>query len=188
MATYKELEKYYDHLKESYESKESDSYYFNNDRSHNAMVMKFMFDYSSIINMYCGELSVLRESFYGYINEDKDEIKKNVICSLKKFLDKEDAKLCIIVENFSKKIFEDLICKEVFINKLKEGKIHLFKLDRDFSFKKEINHFCYSDTNIVRFEVDKNQHNAICVFHNKKYLNSMENNFGTLYNIAQKVN
>lgn len=187
MATYHDLQKYYENLKESYSNSE-ESYYFNNDRSHNAMVMKFILDHSSNIYMYCGELSVFRDPFYNYIQEEKDIIKENVIRSFETFLNKEKSNLSIIVENFSNSIWDDLICKDLFTRKIKEGRIQLYKLDNNFSFKKDINHFCYSDSGIVRFEVDKNQHNAICVFHHKTYLDNMKKSFGILCNIAKDVN
>lgn len=187
MASFGELEDYYRSLYAAF-SKGEESYHFNNDRSHNATVMRFMFDNSSQIDMYCGELSVLRESFYEHIEEDAEQIKDAVCESLRAFLDKKDARFVIILENYSDDIFKDLICEELFLGKMEEGQISLLVLDDSFSFKKDINHFCYTNSGITRFEENKNRHNAICVFHNKMYFDNMKNNFSILLQIAKNKN
>lgn len=182
------LEKYYTSLKESFNSNEP-SYHFNEDRSHNATVMRFMFDNSSEIKMYCGELSILRDGFYDKIdNRYANEIKNLLSNSFRKFLNKESAKLSIILESYSINVLNDLICKDLFIDKLRDGKIVLYRLNDNFSFKSDINHFCFSDTRIVRFEEDKMKHSAICVFNNEEYSNMMKKNFEKLETIAIKIN
>lgn len=186
MAKFEELELYYDNLRNAFAEK-NETYYYNTDRSHNATVMRFMFDNASNINMYCGELSVLRNGFYQKINEDAGKLKDSMITSLHSFLEKGKSKLVVVLENFSEDIFNDLICADLFKEKMKENKISLYKLSDDFSFKKDINHFCYTDTNIVRFEEDKMRHNAICIFHSDSYIETMKNNFSILLNIAEKA-
>lgn len=187
MATFDELQAYYEILNEAF-LKDKESYHFNHDRSHNATVMRFMFDKSSEINMYCGKLSVLRESFYEHIAEDSEIIKEAVIESFKSYLERRDSKFSIIFEDYSNDIFTNLICKDVFMRKVKEGQIKLYQLNKDFSFKEDINHFCYTNTRITRFEEDKTQHSAICIFHNEEYYSIMEKHFNILLNIAKEIN
>lgn len=187
MATFTELQAYYRILHEAF-IKEKESYHFNHDRSHNATVMQFMFDNSTEINMFCGQLSVLREDFYNHITEDSTSIKEAVINSLNKYLEHKDSKFSIIIEDYSDDIFKNLICKDLFTRKIKEGQIRLYQLNEDFSFKEDINHFCYTDTKITRFEEDKTQHSAICIFHNEKYYSLMKKNFNILLSIAKEIN
>lgn len=191
MPTFKELTAYYHNLEEAFKRTE-ETYYFNNDRSHNATVMRFMFDNAKQVNMYCGELSVLREKFYDHIGKDSGEenaekVKNAMINSLNSFLNSQDSKLTVVFENYSDKIFDDLICKNLFVSKLKENIISFYKLDETFSFKADINHFCYTDSGIARFEVDKMLHNAICTFHNHTYSAAFEKNFQILLKIAQNT-
>lgn len=191
MATFKELTAYYHNLEEAFKRRE-ETYYFNNDRSHNATVMRFMFDNAKQVNMYCGELSVLRERFYDHIGkdsgkEDAGKVKDAMIKSLKDFFDKPDSKLTVVFESYSDEIFDDMICKDLFISKLKENIISFYKLDETFSFKADINHFCYTDSGITRFEVDKMLHNAICTFHNRTYSDACEKNFQILLKLAKNT-
>lgn len=191
MATFEELTQYYADLNEAFMSTE-ESYHFNNDRSHNATVMRFMFDHAEQVNMYCGELSVLRDKFYDHIAKDSDPkdakaVKDAMTNSLNNFFNKPNSKLTVVFESYSDKILDDLICKELFINKLKENAISFYKLDETFSFKSDINHFCYTDSGIARFEVDKMLHNAICTFHDRTYSEALEKNFKTLLGIAQNT-
>lgn len=191
MATFKELTVYYHHLEEAFKRTE-ETYYFNNDRSHNATVMRFMFDNAKQVNMYCGELSVLREKFYDHIGKDSgkenaEKVKDAMIDSLNAFFDRQDSKLTVVFESYSDKIFNDLICKDLFVSKLKENIISFYKLDEAFSFKADINHFCYTDSGITRFEVDKMLHNAICTFHNHTYSEACEKNFQILLKVAQNT-
>lgn len=187
MATFNELQSYYETLEEGFK-KDKESYYFNHDRSHNATVMRFMFDNSLEINMYCGKLSVLREDFYNHISEDSNKIKAKVTESLERYLNKNNSKLLVILEDYSDEILGNLICKDLFTTKIQEKQIKLYQLNKDFSFKKDINHFCYTDTKITRFEEDKDLHSAICIFHNEKYYSSMKKNFNILLSIAKEIN
>lgn len=191
MATFEELTTYYHNLEEAFKRTE-ETYYFNSDRSHNATVMRFMFDNAKQVNMYCGELSVLREKFYDHIGKDcgeenAEKVKDAMVKSLNGFFNRQDSKLTVVFESYSDKIFDDLICKDLFVRKLKENIISFYRLDETFSFKADINHFCYTDSGIARFEVDKMLHNAICTFHNRTYSAAFEKNFQILLKIAQNT-
>lgn len=192
MATFNDLTEYYNRLQQAFQEK-AEAYYYNTDRSHNATVMRFMFDNATNIKMYCGELSVLRKNFYEHIvndgmgEKDVDSMKKAMSQSLLGFLNKENSRLEIVLENYSENIFMDLICEELFLENMRKKKIRLYKLDNELSFKKNINHFSYTDTNILRFEEDKTLHNAICVFHNDSYLKGMGENFEILLRMADEV-
>ena len=119
--------------------------------------------------------------------EYAEKLKVALIDSFTHFLNCNGTSLSIVLENYRDFGFKDLICKEVFEKKMKEGKLLLYRLHDDFSFKSDINHFSFSDSNIVRFEEDKDQHSAICVFHNKRYLDSMKKNFGILSDMAVRI-
>ena len=192
MATFDDLKEYYNSLQRAFQEKK-EAYYYNTDRSHNATVMYFMFDNATNIKMYCGELSVLRNNFYEHIlndgteEEDVNSLKKTMLQSLAVFLEKENSQLEIVLENYSEKIFSDLICEELFLENMRKKKIRLYKLDDELSFKKSINHFSYTDTNILRFEEDKTLHNAICVFYNDSYSKGMDENFRILLRMANEV-
>ena len=82
-----------------------------------------MFDNSSNICMYCGELSVLRNGFYSHFEnmEDAEKVKGALIDSFTHFLNCNGTSLSIVLENYRDFGFKDLICKEVFEKKMKEG-------------------------------------------------------------------
>lgn len=196
MTTCEDLELYYQKLNGAFGREESSSHY-NSDRSHNASVMRFMLDKSSSINMYCGQLSVFRESFFKHIKEDNakecsendisDNLKNTLIESLISFLNKEDVSLNIIFESYDDKYFEDLICRDEFLKGIEKNKIRLYKLDNSLSFKKYIYHFSYTDSQIVRLEQDKMKHSAICTIKDTDIYKSAKDNFEKLLTLAKPV-
>ena len=106
MPTLEELQAYYEELIEALNS-DTPSYHFNSDRTHNAIVMRFMLDTSSNINMYCGEMSVFRKNFFKHIEENNDNnqdyassIKNFLIESFHNFMQKEGVSMNIIFESF----------------------------------------------------------------------------------------
>lgn len=193
MATYKEIEAYYKDLEEAYNSnKESNR--FNKDRSHNATIFRFMLNKSNNVYMYCGELSILRKNFGEYVKEDCGEedgrkIMKAMYDSFVAFLSDKEKKLRIILENsVSFSAFkEDLVLKDLFVKALKEGQIELRALGDDLTFKEGLNHFTFTDSQIVRIEQDKIQHSAICTMNEDKYFKSIKSTFDNLLRFAAPV-
>lgn len=184
---------YYQDLESAYGSNEISRRY-NSDRAHNAVVMCFMFDHSSQIDIYCGEMSVFRENFYAHINSDNElnssdlgeKIKDEFCKRLKLFLDKENSHMNVIFENSISKPFDDLLCHEHFLSH--KQKISFFYLPDSFKPKKILNHFTYSeDSNIYRLEDDKESHSAICSFNNIERINRLKQFYGVLKSYAKKI-
>lgn len=184
MITYKDIQAYYDALNETFQSqKESNT--FNNDRSHNATVLRFMLDHSKAIKMYCGELSVFRQGFYDHVkrNAEKGEgvkIMNAMSESLRTFLAKDDTHLTIIVENYTTELLKDVVVDE-FAEAVKNGQVELRKLGDDLTFKKVLNHFTVTDSKIVRAEQSKEEHSAVCTMHDDAYYQMIDRSFDKLY-------
>lgn len=193
MATYKEIEAYYKDLEEAYNSKK-ESNRFNKDRSHNATIFRFMLNKSKNVYMYCGELSILRKNFGDYVKKDCGEVEGRKIMqamydSFDAFLSDKEKKLRIILENsvpFSA-FKEDLVLKDIFVKGLEEKQIELRALGDDLTFKEGLNHFTFTDSQIVRIEQDKIQHSAICTMNEDKYFNSIKSTFDNLLQFATPV-
>lgn len=193
MATYKEIKAYYKDLEEAYNSKK-ESNRFNKDRSHNATIFRFMLNKSKNVYMYCGELSILRKNFGDYVKEDCGEeegrkIMQAMYDSFAAFLSDKEKKLRIILENsVSFSAFkEDLVLKDIFVKALEEGQIELRALGDDLTFKEGLNHFTFTDSQIVRIEQDKIQHSAICTMNENQYFKSIKSTFDNLLQFAAPV-
>lgn len=193
MATYKEIEAYYKDLEEAYNSKK-ESNRFNKDRSHNATIFRFMLNKSKNVYMYCGELSILRKNFGDYVKEDCGEeegrkIMQAMYDSFAAFLSDKEKKLRIILENSASfSVFkEDLVLKDLFVKALEEGQIELRALGDDLTFKEGLNHFTFTDSQIVRIEQDKIQHSAICTMNENQYFKSIKSTFDNLLQFAAPV-
>lgn len=116
MITYKDIQAYYNALKDAFQSQQ-ESNTFNSDRSHNATVFRFMLDNSKAIKMYCGELSVFRKSFYDHVKKNAEQgegvkIMDAMSESLRTFLAKDDTHLTIIVENYMPELLKDVVVDE----------------------------------------------------------------------------
>ncbi len=184
------FEEYYKELKTAFESG-IPSVRYNSDRAHNAVIMCFMFDYSNVVNMYCGQMSVLRNGFFDKINAQNDfddpelgeELKSHLKKSLDGFLGREDARLNILFESYSTEYKNDLISGEKMKDSLIDKKLSMKVLPEDLKIRKTLDHFTVSDTGIYRFEDDKEQHSAICSFNDADSSTKLQNNFQILYNL-----
>lgn len=189
MNTIYEISHYYQELESAFASS-NPIYKYNQDRSHNSVVMRFILDKSDSISMYCGRMSVFRKSFYDHFS-DNEEAKKFLITkmelSLKEFFSKDNSHLNVIFENYKPDYIDDLICKDVFLDGIKSKKVNLYKMDDKFSFKKSLNHFTLSDKGMARVEQDKLQHSAICSFHNTVFHEALSNIFNKLLELAKPV-
>lgn len=190
MATIKEIENYYLELKRNYDT-DSPVFQYNKDRAHNSVILRLMLDTATIIKMYCGQLSVMRREFYNHIKDEDEnlanELQSKLQESLKNFLVKDNSKMTIVLETYKEEYLKDLICPDDFTKGLKEGKIELFKLNDKLTFKKQLYHFSFSDTMIVRMEQDKEQHSAVCSLNQEEIFNSANGIFDKIEAIAEKV-
>lgn len=194
------LYSYYENLCKSLESKEED-FVMNHDRAHNAIIESFMLDKSSVINMYCGEMSVFREGFYNHINQDNhtdsaseeslllgDVIKKKVVEALRAFINRPNTSLNIYIEKFDRKYLRDLIDYRVFSDGINSEKIHLFKLDDNLFYKSGVSHVSYTDTNIVRMERNMDTHEATCAINpNPEILDKIKSTFESMSLVGEEI-
>lgn len=158
------IEKYYKNLCDAYDRNE---WFFtqNEDRAHNATIMRVMLEKSEDIRMYCGEMSVFRESFYNHIEREHSglgsELRSKVADALGKFLKKTNSRLQIILEEYDKSIFNDLIIPFRELNS--SLGVEIYRLPDEIGNKKEIPHVAFTrDERMVRIELDKTSHEAIC--------------------------
>lgn len=190
MVTTNEMDRYYLDLKQSLETK-APVFQYNKDRAHNSVVLRLMLDTSTIIKMYCGQLTVMRTSFYDHIREENEELAKELQSKLqesfKTFLSKDNSKMVIILETYKKEYLKDLISVEDFQKGLMDGKIELFKLSNSLTFKQQLYHFSLSDTMIVRLEQDKEQHSAVCSLNQKDIYESANSAFDKIEAIGEKI-
>ena len=190
--TKQEIENYYNSLIKSINEKKED-YKLNNDRTHNSTILRCMFNNFTKINMYCGELSVLRKSFYDYVrknNKDGAELgnylEEEINKSFKFFIEKNDSRFRVILEKKIDANFDDFICKELFDKYFREGKIEISSLPDYFGFKKNLDHFAFTDGGeMIRIEEDRVERNAMCVFYNEKLLSMMKDNYKKLSEISE---
>lgn len=193
MANVNDIRTYYQELEKAFESKNMASF-FNKNRAHNATIMRLMFEKSSHIQMYCGELSVLREPFYkriasDYTEDGAKEIKSELVKAFNQFAEKESSKLEIIFENYDPLFYDDLIVdSHIFRDSMKSGKISLSYLENRLSFKNLLSHYSVSDTDIMRFEQDKSSHSAICVINDDEICTKLRDNFSIIHKYSKPVN
>ena len=181
---------YYQELKDAFESG-IPSVRYNSDRAHNAVIMCFMFDHSKVVNMYCGQMSVLRTGFFNKINETSEqpqtllgsELQQHLKESLDRFLSREGTRLNILFESYSGNYNNDLISKESMLEAQNNRKLQMKVLPVDLAIRKSLDHFTVSDTSIYRFEDDKEQHSALCSFNDTDSTSKLQKNFRILYNL-----
>ena len=182
---------YYQELRSAFESGKP-SVRYNSDRAHNAVIMCFMFDYSNEVNMYCGQMSVLRNGFFDKINEINefnnpqlgDELRAHLKESLDNFLGREGIRFNILFESYSSDYSHDLISEGCMKMASSNNRLSMKALPEDLKVRKTLDHFTVSDTCIYRFEDDKEQHSALCSFNDLDGSNKLKQNFQTLYNLG----
>ena len=184
-----EIEDYYSELVKAVDGCEEKSI-FNNDRIHNATILRLMFDKSDDVRMYCGEMSVFRKGFFdniekSYSKKIADYVKDELIKSFEKFLNKKRSSLFIILEKSINKCWNDLICEAQFLKYMNEGKIKVSYLPDYFTYKEGFDHYSFTNTNILRLEEDKIQHNAVCICNGESYIDTLNSNFDLLKKIAE---
>lgn len=194
----KDLSQYYNRLQSKLNSQKQD-FELNGDRAHNTTIMRFMLNNSKVIDMYCGEMSVFRDNFYQYINEEHrqnevqeellgDYSKRELVDSLRKFVEKEDTRLNIYLEKFNEDYFKDLIDFQLFCEGISSGKINIYKMEDQLLLKSGLLHVACTDTKIVRMERDKYTHEAICAINVSQDIHEKWNDvFQSMHSVANPV-
>lgn len=162
----------------------------NNDRKHNATILCFMLDTSNEINMYCGEMSIFREKFYSYVDDNCGEaLKEDVIGALNAFVQRQNVKLNIIVENYSDDIFSDVICADIFRAGIHKKKIYMRKLNKDSAVTDGLTHCVYTNTKAVRIEEDKDKHSGMFLANmSDALLDKLKSNYNYLTKSSEPIN
>jgi hypothetical protein len=158
------INEYYEELLKAYVSGE---WYFaqNKDRAHNATIMRVMLEKATEIRMFCGEMSVFRKGFYRHIQKDNPELAQylmdNVREALRGFLSRCDTRMTLILEEYNKEYWADTILpRSEFLNSLG---FELLELPDYIGNKKSLSHITIADDErMVRLEVDKTTHEAVC--------------------------
>ncbi|MBD5227476.1 MAG: hypothetical protein HDS67_05435 [Bacteroidales bacterium] len=163
MADSKATSTYYDELKKILSGNEYGS--INNDeRYHNAEILRLFLEEGGNIRMFCGEMSVFRKGFYAHITEERgvDDAKfiKGIIEDrLTKFFESTENSIEIILARpirFSE--MSDLLCDSLLWNKLNTPALSI-KVGNEWVQKaKTLDHFMYSDKRIMRLEDDAVNH------------------------------
>lgn len=188
------FDEYYQKLQAKFDSKKVD-FELNENRAHNTTIVRFMLDNSNNINMYCGEMSVFRNNFYNYINENANGrellgnyLKEKLVESLSSFVNRENSKLNIYLEKFNNDYFDDLIDLRIFCEGIAAGKINIYRLNDKLFLKSGLSHISYTDTNIVRMERDKYTHEAICAINvSQEIIKTWEDAFVYMKSAAELV-
>lgn len=174
MCTKSDLEKYRRELTDRVKSPEASSL-SNRDRAHNAMIEAELLTQCSRVRMYCGEMSVFRGRFYNHIakshgNEIADYCRDAMRSAVESFLSRPGTTLDVIVENYRDDLTDDLIFpRQLWRQALSDSKITLRRLDNPSILKGCIAHTASGDGNkILRVEMDKDKHEAICLFNADK--------------------
>ena len=183
------LNKYYNTLCEAYDRNE---WFFaqNEDRAHNAVIMLVMLEKSNYIKMFCGEMSVFRNSFYDEIEKEHlgqgVELKRRMADALRRFLNREDSTLKIVMEFFDKAFFSDTIVPKTFF--VSNSNVELSALPKELAGKLNIPHLAFTeDERMVRIELDKDTHEAICKIGIVENAASPASAFNRIYTISRPV-
>lgn len=165
----------------------------NSDRAHNSTVMRFMFDKCPDINMFCGEMSVFRSNFYNHINNLNNndlgtQLKEQLAKSIREFMSTPNRKLRIIIANYERRQFYDLISEQAFKEGLTKGNVEFYSLDGRYILKDSLKHCTYSDVGVVRLEEDQESHQGICSIHIGDELKAMlQFNFNIMLNASERI-
>lgn len=187
-----DLNRYYDQLVEHLDKNQLFSI-SNSDRAHNSTVMRFMFDECPDINMFCGEMSVFRSNFYNHINNLNNsdlgtQLKEQLAKSIRDFMYSPDKKLRIIIANYDRRQFSDLISKQAFEDGLTNGNVEFYSLDGRYILKDSLKHCTYSNIGVVRLEEDQENHKGICSIHIGDELKEMlQYNFNAMLKASERL-
>ncbi len=183
-----ELTEYYERLCKAYDSNEQ-LFITNHARAHNALIMRVMLEKAKEVNMYCGEMSVFRKGFYDHIRREDtalgNEMEQTMATVLTNFLTKPSKQLSVLFENYHDRYLDDLIVPlEIF----KGSTVKLKKLPDTIANKRYIPHISFTgNERMVRFELDKDTHQAVCKIGIDKEKDSPKKAFENLMQLADSI-
>lgn len=189
------LEEIKAYLKELRDAYDNQKLFFrdNTDRSHNAAIMLVMLQKSHDIKMYCGEMSVFRNGFYDYIQKDDEAtaeyLRTEMASALSSYLNNGN-NLNIILEEYKPHYLNDTIIPRTELESaMAQNHFLLETLPNGLMSKKGIDHFSYGDgQRILRWETNKENHQATCRIGVEPISSSAEDIFARLSKIAKPVN
>lgn len=180
-----DIKKYFAEVENA--AKENTPYYcYNEDREHNAAILSAMFSTSNRIRMYCGSMSVFRNSFWDKI-KDSSAIVQIFEKKLNEFASEANNSFEIVVEKYPEDGFRDFKFKDILSNMLETKILKLYKLGDSITFKEEIPYFTFASACFVRVEQDKESHSALCAINNEELMNSSEIFYSKLKEFANPV-
>lgn len=183
-----ELINYYNNLCDAYDGNLK-LFVTNHAYTHNALIMRVMLEKSNEVNMYCGEMSVFRKGFYDHIRKENqalgDDMEHGMADVLKKFLTNPEKQLSVLFENYKDKYLSDLI---VPLELFKASSVELLKLPDTIANKQYIPHISFTgNERMVRFELNKETHEAVCRIGINKEKESPKQSFENLKAVAKPV-
>ncbi len=183
-----ELTEYYERLCKAYDNNEQ-LFITNHARAHNALIMRVMLEKAKEVNMYCGEMSVFRKGFYDHIRREDSalgsEMENMMATVLTDFLTKPDKQLSVLFENYHDSYLDDLI---VPLETVKESNVKLKKLPDTIANKRYIPHISFTgNERMVRFELNKDTHQAVCKIGIDKEKESPKKAFENLMQLADPI-
>lgn len=162
----------------------------NSDCAHNAAISILMFEKGSHVLMFCGKMSIFHKDFYDKIRKINGEecgnyLQKRMIESWLNFISKNNSKFEIILESNSKSFADNLIFSK---NVLDIDKVNIRAIRSSIGNKGSLTHFSFTgDEQIVRIELDKESHQAICKIGNDPRVDSPAPNFKRLIELSDPV-
>ena len=156
------LQQYYRRLNEAIDhAYEKESIFFNNDASHNAVVVAAMMNTSRSIQMYCGKMGLFRRDFPEKLKkEDAQYVKETFDNALQAFTER-GGKIDAILEKKPAEDFWDNIAEE-YKPCFRNGTISISCLEGDIHpIVANWGHFCIADEKMYRLETDKDRQKAL---------------------------
>ena len=190
-----DLNKYYDEFT-SIAQQGLDTRVYNINRAHNAVVMRVILENAKTVRMYCGEFSVFRSEFAekiktnDIVNTESDENKQafitNLYDSLEKFLER-GGTLDAIIENPGVNFTDEMVYRTIIKKYVDKGQVRLHTFKDGFKNYKGAFHFTLGDNIMYRRESDRELHDAICCFNNKKGAAVFVTRFDQLWKCSKPI-
>lgn len=169
------------------DSSETEPRTFRNERrEHNAKIMNIMFMESDSIDMFCGEMSILRDSFYRRIDASSEnlgtDLKEELAANIDSFL-YANKKLRIFTLRYKPEMVDEFITPELRTHLGKE--VEIYVPDQEMSLVPTMAHISVGRKKghpfMVRVETDQNSHSALCTIRpSEQDIRSIEAQFSIL--------
>ena len=186
------FDSYYTKLKEDLDNGE-ESNCLNEDRRHNAAILKLMLERGGTINMLCGSFSIIRHSFYQKIADKYGEceakgIKEQLANAFVSFFSNESNKLDLIVEKTENFLDDLIISKGHIYEALSTSRLELSSLSSNFLWRDQINHICLSKSlKMLRVETDKNHHCGIFSVNQDELIEEAESSISEIKKLTENM-